>query len=198
MKLCSVVLAAGESRRFGGPKQLAMVRGQTMLNTALEKLIHPLIEQRFVVLGAYGEQIRPSLPADVVIVMNDRWQEGMGYSLACAVKQLPADCSHVLILLADQIEVDESLLDKIIGLQIGQPNRIIATGYSHTIGVPVCFPRALFDTLRDCSGDKGARQWLREHSEQITMVDGPAAAADIDTVDDLADYLAKQDEQEKS
>ena len=51
-----ILLAAGEGRRFGGPKQLARVDGRPLIEHALEAL-HDL-DRRIVVLGARADEVR--------------------------------------------------------------------------------------------------------------------------------------------
>ena len=55
--IAAVVLAAGEGRRFGGPKQLHVIEGITMLERVLIAVERSGIATRLVVLGARAEQI---------------------------------------------------------------------------------------------------------------------------------------------
>src|SRR6478609_5841337 len=60
--IAAVVLAAGEGRRFGGPKQLHVIDGITMLERVLMAVERSGIDTRLVVLGARAEQITAHVP----------------------------------------------------------------------------------------------------------------------------------------
>ena len=95
-----ILLAAGEGRRFGGPKQLARVDGRPLIEHALEAL-HDL-DRRIVVLGARADEVRAG--ADLrgsEIVVCDDWAEGMGASLRRGLAAA-GDTDEVVIMLADQ------------------------------------------------------------------------------------------------
>ena len=59
--IAAVVLAAGEGRRFGGPKQLHVIDGITMLEWVLIAVERSGIATRRVVGGAHAERITPGV-----------------------------------------------------------------------------------------------------------------------------------------
>ena len=199
MKVCTVLLAAGEGRRFGAGKgvikQLAMVDGKPLISRVLNKYRSPemaqglftqsLIAQTFVVLGANAEKISPLLPADVTPLIAPDWQKGMGHSLAYAVSQLPADTGHVLVALADQLAIEVSDIQQLIAASQQSPQQLVAAFYKGVSGVPAIFPRAFFPQLCALDGDRGARGLLRANANTLITVDMPRAAIDIDTQEDL-------------
>ncbi|MFO1428045.1 MAG: hypothetical protein U1F11_13940 [Steroidobacteraceae bacterium] len=65
-----------------------------------------------------------------------------------------------------------------------QPEYIVAARYGSTVGVPAIFPRCACASCRSCA-DRGAQSLLRRHADRLVRVPMPAAAADIDTPEDL-------------
>src|SRR6478609_3981830 len=77
--IAAVVLAAGEGRRFGGPKQLHVIDGITMLERVLMAVERSGIDTRLVVLGARAEQITAHVPLHgAIAVVSPRWSAGQG------------------------------------------------------------------------------------------------------------------------
>ena len=80
--IAAVVLAAGEGRRFGGPKQLHVIDGITMLERVLIAVERSGIATRLVVLGARAERITAEVPLHgAVAVLSPRWADGQAASL---------------------------------------------------------------------------------------------------------------------
>src|SRR3954471_9653189 len=97
-----LVLAAGGSLRFGGPKQLAQLDGRPLLEHVLIAMTHAGLDKVAVVLGSSAPEVAAGVPlhgADVV--MAEDWPEGMAASLRAGVAALD-DCDAVAVALGDQ------------------------------------------------------------------------------------------------
>ena len=181
-----IVLAAGEARRFGSPKQLVRLNGRPMLHTAIGNGVAIAGHSVVVVLGAYAAELAPLLrhtPATVVI--NRQWSEGMASSIRCGVGALPGTADGVMILLADQPSVTAEDLRRLAGAWRRQPTQIVAAQYGTTTGAPAIFPRWCFAELGGLRGELGARVILARHVDRVVRVPMAAAAVDIDTPEDL-------------
>ena len=184
--LYTVVLAAGPSTRFGSPKQLVRVAGRPLLHTAVTRAAEVTGNALIVVLGAGATELAPLLkhsPGSVVI--NHEWREGLASSIRTGVSRLPAACTGVLLLLADQAAVTTDDLKRLASTWRKQPQYIAAALYAGTTGVPAVFPRNLFRELAELRGDVGARGLLRRSVDRVVRVPMPSAALDIDTPEDL-------------
>jgi molybdenum cofactor cytidylyltransferase len=88
--IAGIILAAGESTRFGGtPKQVLDWKGQPFVRvvakTALEAGLSPVI----VVTGANAELVEPAISdLNVKIVRNNEWKQGQGSSIKAGVLSL--------------------------------------------------------------------------------------------------------------
>lgn len=184
-----VLLAAGASRRFGSPKQLAHVDGQTLLRRTACTALASRPAGCVVVLGARAERLRRELTGlDVRVVVNFRWREGLSRSLAAGVAALPPDARAVLVLLADQAAISPAELELLCAHWRRAPRRIVAARAAGRLGPPAILPRAVFPALRRLRGDAGARELLRDPSRRAVGIELPGAAFDIDCPSDLAEF----------
>jgi CTP:molybdopterin cytidylyltransferase MocA len=102
MNVAGIVLAAGEGRRFGGPKQLAELDGRPLLGHAVQTL-REVCDRVVVVLGARAEEVRRGVPLDgVEVVVCADWEEGTFASLRCGLAALGDGPDAVVVALGDQ------------------------------------------------------------------------------------------------
>ena len=100
MKLCVVLLAAGESRRFGREnKLLALYHGRPMIAKALETLGSlPCARKIAVVSDAQVDALAKE--AGFQTVLNSEVEQGMSHSIHLGVKNA-GDADAVLLCAAD-------------------------------------------------------------------------------------------------
>lgn len=189
LKIAGMLLAAGGSSRLGHPKQLVRWDGKTLIRRAAEALIDAGCFPIVVVLGAEKERSELELKGlDAEIVVNDAWESGMGSSISRGVKAIIASGSvpdAVLISLCDQPFVtSEKLLPFLNAFRQSRPS-LIAALYNNVAGVPALFSADLYPDLAALSGDKGAREIIKNSPDAVT-IPLPVAAIDVDTFGDLA------------
>lgn len=192
--LYALLLAAGESRRFGSSKALADWHGKPLVRHALETLQAAVSQPVTVVLGAAAEDIRRAAMSSATAatgdlaqtryVLNPQWQSGMASSIASGLYALPRDANAVLIALVDQPLVTTADYAHLITRWM-QTRGIVAARYREICGAPAIFPQDAFKKLTALRNDQGARALLST-SAAVTAVDIAAAAHDIDTPSDLA------------
>jgi CTP:molybdopterin cytidylyltransferase MocA len=179
--LRAIVLAAGESRRLGRPKQLVRWRGATLIEHAVRRAQEICPAGVIVVLGAHARAIEPVLTALAPqVVVNERWAEGLASSLRQGLDAVPSDCAGVLLLTCDQPRVSAADLRALVTRWIEHPDRAVAASYCCAVGVPAILPARLFDAARALDGDRGARALLVGEGERLEQVSLPDAAFDID------------------
>ena len=185
-RLYAIVLAAGASTRFGSPKQLVRIAGRPLLHAVVTRAAEVTGNALIVVLGAGAGELAPLLkhsPGSVIV--NRHWREGLASSIRAGVTRLPAACSAVLLLLADQAAVSADDLRRLAGSWRKQPQHIAAALYGGFCGAPAIFPRSSFRALSELRGDSGARALLMRNPDRVVRVPMPSAAIDIDTPEDL-------------
>jgi molybdenum cofactor cytidylyltransferase len=182
----ALLLAAGGSRRMGHPKQLLEWEGASLVRRAAEAALASRCREVLVVLGAHAEEVSAELDGlGVRTCVNLDWREGIASSLRTGVAALGDGAEAVLVLLADQPEVDSTLLDRLIAAREASGLGLAASWYAGVVGAPALFSRRYFPELSSLSGDRGARALLEEHRDDCALVAAPEAALDLDTPADL-------------
>jgi molybdenum cofactor cytidylyltransferase len=180
------VLAAGNASRFGGLKQLALIDDKPMVVRAIEAASAACGNRALLIAG--HECIRVAgacegLPGFVAI--NENHDEGIGASIAAAVRRLQHVADAIVIMLADQPFVSGEHLRELIDAWDGADDRIVASGFSGTLGPPALFAKGCFADLARLRGDSGARALFTDPRFAVTSIGFEAAAADVDTPGDL-------------
>jgi molybdenum cofactor cytidylyltransferase len=188
MRVCAVVLAAGEGRRMGGPKALARLGAESFATAALLAFARPDVAHRVLVLGAAAERIAgdTALPANTAVVVNRRWQEGMLTSVVSGLDAAQAlDVEAVLLHPVDNPLVAPETVDAVIrALAAGA--RIAVPSHGGRRGHPAGFAREAWPALRAATADGGARSVLAAHPEWVVHVPaGPDCLIDLDTPEAL-------------
>ena len=167
-----LVLAAGEGRRFGGPKAPALVDGERLVDRAVRVLRDGGCDPVHVVLGAWVGGV----PGAEVIV-NPDWAEGMGSSLRAGLTAI-AEADRVLVTLVDL----PGLTSDAVARLVASPARLAQAAYAGERGHPVVFgSEHLAGVASSAAGDRGARDYLREHADEIALIE----VGDVATGEDL-------------
>jgi CTP:molybdopterin cytidylyltransferase MocA len=177
----AVVLAAGEGRRFGGPKQLALVEGRPLVARAVE-LAAPW--DPVVVLGARAGDVRAAVPAGVEVVVAQDWAEGQAASLRAGVAALGPDVGWALVLLADMPFLTVAAVEAVLAARGDDVDAVRAT-YDGRPGHPVLLGRAVLAAVPGLRGDTGARELLSQVRVRAVEAAALADPTDIDTPDQL-------------
>lgn len=185
MKVVGLLLAAGSATRFGSDKlRHALPHGVPIAVQAARQLRSELAE--VVVVVRSGEAARTFEAEGCRAVVCENAAEGMGASLACAVRAAgPRDA--YLVALGDMPFVRRSSIAALRealerGAAIAQPFFRARRGH------PVGFAGRFFSQLIELQGDEGARRILSAHEKDLVKipVGDPGVIRDIDTPDDLA------------
>jgi molybdenum cofactor cytidylyltransferase len=184
-----IVLAAGESKRMGQPKQLLMLGGWTLIENIVRAAIDVNSGPVFVVLGSHSEQIRSVIePLDANVVVNDNYANGIGSSIKAGLTAVIAshpEADGVVIVLCDQVAVTSEAIIHVVAPFLGG-NRMVASRFAGTLGPPATFGREYFAELLAIPGDKGAKAVINQHLDTVAQVTLIGGDIDLDTPDDYA------------
>jgi CTP:molybdopterin cytidylyltransferase MocA len=181
--IAAIILAAGESRRYGGPKQLAVHDGRTLLEHVLARADEARLSPIVAVVPVWLTRPRSMDAEHLRWVRNPHPERGMSHSLALAVQALPSETRAALILLGDQPTVPLSTIRAVLAAG-GQRPVTVARADGHD-GPPVLLERSHFGLATRARGDVGLRAVIAQHPELVCAVEVPSHAPDIDTPDDL-------------
>ena len=184
MRTAGLVLAAGEGRRFGGPKQLAPFRGAPLLEHALTAMdAVPALDPLVLVLGERAEEVRAGVdPGAFRVVVAEDWAEGQAASLRAGVAAA-GDVDAVLVCLGDQPLITPQVIAGTLDHD-GPRVDAVRAGYDGVPGHPVLLKRRVLARVPELRGDTGARDllaaarvrtWEAGHLCDPTDVDTPEA-----------------------
>lgn len=177
----ALVLAAGQSRRFGSDKRRALLADGTPLLLATLLQAQRNFAQVYVLLRGGDDGPALGVPPGVEVLRCADAELGMGHSLAAGMRALqdhPA--TAVAVLLGDMPWLSASTLQLLIA-QAG-PERIVFPCYQGQRGHPVLFGRAFWPHLQQLSGDVGAKVLLAAqpqaiHTDVVNAASPPEAGA---------------------
>jgi molybdenum cofactor cytidylyltransferase len=207
-KLISViVLAAGEARRFGSPKQLALVGDKTLVdlavqrNRALDALLTSsrLSLRSVLVLGAHYDKLLANVSvADwSCVAYSKNWKTGMGASLNAgleAARQDALDAGEALtgaiVCLVDQPMLKADSLLRLIDVGVSR-GEISCARYEDSLGTPAYFPSEELERFgiwyRQLAGidqeNGGAKRFILSRPHHAIRLGHELV--DIDTKEDL-------------
>jgi len=188
--VAGVLLAAGQGSRFGRPKALVELDGQTLAERGVTLLRAGGTDPVLIVTGAAEVELRPEHQARTVY--NGEWRTGMGSSLRAALRaltELEADpeIGAVVVALADQPLVGAEAVGRLIAAYRAGAGVAVAA-YGGKPRNPVLLAREHWpEVIATATGDQGARAFLRTRPELVTLVEcgDTGRPDDIDTPADL-------------
>lgn len=183
-----LLLAAGSSSRMGHPKMLLSFNGKTFLQHAIDEIKGSGAHNLVVVTGCYHQQLTPILlPQQIDMTENKNWDKGMGTSIQAGVNHILQQYPHsenIIIAVCDQPYICSSLFDRLIAANTETGKSIIASVYNGTAGTPVLFDKKHFNQLLQLQGPQGAKKLIQQCAGDVSYIDFPGGATDIDTPED--------------
>jgi molybdenum cofactor cytidylyltransferase len=190
--VAAVLLAAGTSRRMGGPnKLLARIgSGAPMVRVTAETLVEAGVRPIIVVTGRDAGAVEQALAGlDVNFVHNGDYESGLAASLRTGVAAVPDDAEGLLVALADMPLIGAKLVRRLVaGFNPAEGRNICVPVHQGRRGNPVLFARRFVPQLMALSGDEGARSLLARHPEDVAEIEAGSTTifADFDTPESLA------------
>ena len=192
--ISAILLAAGESKRMGQPKQLLPFRGSTLLGQIVENLLQSQAAETIVVLGSQAEKIIPQIAGEPVrIVVNQEFEQGMSSSIKCGLSHISEAADGVMIVLGDQPLIEKETIDLLIERHRQSERGIILPVYNGIRGHPVIFTMKYKDELLRLTGDIGGKQIVERHPSDVleVEVDSESVVTSIDAESDYQSLVGK-------
>jgi len=192
-----IILAAGESKRFGEPKQLLRLSGRFLIEWVLQAALESNLDLVVLVLGCEQDRIRNSLlkwtahPKCVVRVNPDH-RHGLSTSLKAGLASIEHDFPSAMFLLGDQPMVNAALIDLLLRRFAQSDKSICVPSHRGARGNPVLFASSHYPAILRLFGDTGARDLITAHPEQVLAVEipDPIVFLDIDRREDVEKMVA--------
>ncbi|MFY0602473.1 MAG: nucleotidyltransferase family protein [Flavobacteriaceae bacterium] len=185
-KTAILILAAGESKRLGKPKQLLPYKEETLLTFVIKQVKPIKNTEVFVIIGAHFSEVFQSIRHQkVTIIKNADWQKGMGSSISKGIGFIKNKNSfdRVLVTLTDLPLIKTDDYENLIASSISSGKRILLTDYENISGVPVVFDKSLFNELSLLNDDEGAKPVIKKYKKEVLKVTSKTPFFDIDTAE---------------
>ena len=188
MNVVAILLAAGTAKRFGSNKLLHSLPHDVPIAVQAARHLRAVFAEN--VIAVVGPQAHPL--SDLLrqegckVVPCENAAEGMGASLACAVKAA-GDAQGYVVALADMPFIRASSIAAVRdALAAGAP--VVAPYFRSRRGHPVGFAAKFRPALEALRGDEGARKIISLEEKNLVKipVGDPGVIRDIDTPGDLA------------
>ncbi|WP_405351150.1 NTP transferase domain-containing protein [Fusobacterium animalis] len=189
MSILAIILAAGFSKRMGENKLLLEYEGKTFIQTIIEKLLE--INFNKIILVVSNLEIYKKYKnynEKLFVIFNDKAENGISESIKKAVTYAKnnLEVDKYMFFVADQPLLKKETILKLI--EKSNSNKIIAPKNNNTMYNPVIFPNKYTSELLNLEGDKGGKQIILKHLDDITFVD-IENANEFQDVDVIEEYL---------
>ena len=186
-KIAALLMAAGSSRRMGGPNKLLMAyHAKPLITFAVDAVMGAGFSKRILVTGRDQQEIQKHA-AGFEVTHNPRFAEGFGTSLAAGFSalQIMPEIDGALVMLADMPLITLAHLNEMIAAF--DDKSIVRAMHQGQPGNPVIIPKALFVEMTKLNGEQSGQMILKASGLTTLLVEtGPAALADADTPEAFA------------
>ena len=181
----AIILAAGESRRMGEPKQLLPFGDKTMLECVIDAFDTPKIDETLVVLGHKADEIARRITATVV--RNPNYARGMFTSVQAGLRALPKKTKLVLIALCDQPRLQRATVERLVDQFESRKHKILIPSFGGRQGHPLLLAAKFARAIVAMDESLTLKHFLAEHSGDIERLPVEDEGVLVD-IDDRATY----------
>ena len=188
--IVGILLAAGRAARFGGAKLLAVVPGGDVtgecVGAAAARHLLAAVPQIVAVVRPDDPALAATLgAAGARVVRCANADDGMGASIACAVRATP-DAAAWIVALADMPWIKPSTIARVVAA-VAEGVPVVAPFHAGERGHPIGFGRTCQTALLALTGDEGAKSVVAAHHDRVVRidVDDPGILRDVDVPTDL-------------
>ncbi len=161
-----VLLAAGESKRATGLKQLYKVKGEYLINIQIEQLLSYGYEV-VVVLGYAAKKIASCIKEDVKIIENPNYHEGMFSSVKRAFELL--DAKRLIFCHIDRPLAKKELFEQLIKSE----SPIATASYKEKNAPPIMIQSSMREALLTSKATR-LDQWIESTKKGVRIVSDDA------------------------
>ena len=173
MRLAIVMLAAGNSRRFGANKLLYEIDGSPMYLWILEKVQRAaaaIPESEIVIVTQYEEIVKKATEMKIPVFINPRPEDGISLSLKIGLECV-SDTDACLFVVADQPWLMEDTIVELVELFKREKKGMACTIQNGKTGNPCIFSHRYYRELCDLSGDRGGKVLIKKYPEDVAYLE---------------------------
>lgn len=183
-KIALILEAAGDSRRFGSNKLLhPLDDGSPMISRILGVVRTSDDAGLFyckILVTQYYEVA--TMANDFAIVRNEHPEYGISHSMQLGI-EASGDADAYMFCVCDQPGIKVSTIEKLVRAYEESDAGIVSLSWKGKMCNPKIFSSKYRDELMTLSGDVGGRQIIKDHEDDLLLVeaDSESEVRDIDT-----------------
>lgn len=208
MKIAMIMLAAGNSRRFGANKLLYEIDGIPMYRHVLEQLddtkkkieniyseysdivqlnnlyrnnITAKIICNIIVITQYDAIAEAVKTKEIQVLYNPHPEDGISSSVKIGLNA-SLDADAVLFTVSDQPWLTSETICELIHVFLNTPKGIACVSCQGKMGNPCIFDRKYYNELLSLEGDKGGKKVIMKHLDD-TQIYEIAAGRELEDID---------------
>lgn len=168
-KVGAILLAAGNSTRFGANKLLYSIEGKPMVQHCMEQVVKVPFE-KCVIVTQYPEVEEIANALGIPFAQNSSPEKGISHSISLGIHSLE-DMDAWMFLVCDQPWLRAETINKLLETYRQCPKGIAALSFEGEAGNPVIFSKKYKKDLDELTGDRGGKRILRTHPEDTELME---------------------------
>jgi molybdenum cofactor cytidylyltransferase len=177
--IAGILLAAGQSTRFGRQKLLEPWRGEPLIRKTARCFLDAGLRPLVVVVSPDPRLIDALSGLPLMTVENAHPETGISGSIAVGLRALPETTDAALLGVADQPYLTAEVIAAL--MKAFSAGRIVVPRWGDHRGNPPVFDRGYFSDLLALDGDQGGQRVISAHADAVIEV--PLAARFGDDID---------------
>jgi CTP:molybdopterin cytidylyltransferase MocA len=169
----AIILAADSNPEFPGPKYLASVVGESMLQMVVDDAATWPVDEVIVVLGADAAQIAEEVDfRGHTVIIDPEWSEGSASPLRAALDLASRDRSTRLCVVArgDQPGIDAGTVGALVDAANEEGADAVVPKYRYSVGWPVVLDDTLWKYLLGGEGTVDLLAVVASHGVSVEEV----------------------------
>ena len=171
--LSLIMLAAGNSRRFGSNKLLYEIDGVPMYLRTLKKLQQAAREFKnceIIVVTQYEEIAAKAQESGARVLINPHPEHGISSSMQIGLAAAQ-ESSACLFTVSDQPWLTTETIVNLVHKFQSEQKGMACTILNNKTGNPCIFSRKYYQELQEITGDKGGKQIINRHPEDVAYLE---------------------------
>ncbi len=185
--ISGILLAAGESRRFGSPKALVEINHRSIISVLQQRLLDCGLDEIVVVLGAHRESIEPHVfnHTKVRVVYNKDYKLGQTSSFQAGIAASSEKNHGFLLLPVDYAWISGATINKLIAHFNAEHPAILIPVFEGHRGHPPIFNTALKHEILTLSPSHGVNELFGRYPPALLDVNDPGVIKTFNTHEEL-------------
>lgn len=201
-KITFIIMAAGNSSRYksetGQNKLFLEFRGRSVYEYTLDVVSRVEAHERIIV-SQYGEIMQKAAQMGFTVIENGEPGLGISHTIELAMKYVTAQggTDAAIFFVCDQPLLKQDTIKSLIDTYCAGNAGMVCPRSGERLGNPVLFDKRYFDELMKLKGDKGGKQVLKRHLEDVVYIAADERElADIDSEANLHECLGVPEDSE--